>query len=127
MSLNTSKHAGDRSFERNVDWKLANHVIRTGGQTEQEDGSILHVARDPNNLDHRIKVVTTPHPKKIITVIRDTSVPFAEEQAQGKAEVKATAEAKTKADTSAARQAAQRAKKKARSAAASNKQPNGKK
>lgn len=98
MSLNPSRHAGDRSFERNIDATLVNHVIRTGGQTVQPNGNILHMARDPNNIDHRIKVVTTPHPKKVVTVIRDTSVPFSEEQAKAKEEAQGKALAKEKAD-----------------------------
>lgn len=127
LPLSASGHAGDRSFQRNVDYRLAMHVVKHGGSTVQDNGNILHEARDPNNEDHVIKVITTPHPKKIITVIRDTSRPFAESQAKAKADKVKAGEAKAKADTSAARKAAQKAKKQARSAAASNKQPKGKK
>lgn len=125
MSINPTGHAGDRSFQRNIDAPLANHVIRTGRQTLQPNGHILHEARDPNNIDHIIQVVTTPHPKKIITVIRKTDKPFSEEQAYANAKAEAEAKARARANTSAARQAEQKAKKRARSAAASNKQPKG--
>lgn len=110
-----------------MDYRLAMHVIKHGGSTIQKNGNILHEDRDPNNEDHVIKVITTPHPKKIITVIRDTSRPFAESQAKAKEDKAKIATEKTAADTSAARKAAQKAKKQARSAAASNKQPKGKK
>ena len=82
MTISASGHGGDRSFERNIDWNLANHIIRTGGQRVQANGNILHEGRDPNNRDHVIQVVTTPHPKKIITVIRDTSRPWSQVEAQ---------------------------------------------
>ena len=83
MTVTSSGHGGDRSFERNIDWNLANHIIRTGGQRIQANGNILHEGRDPNNKDHVIQVITTPHPKKIITVIRDTSRPWSQVVAQG--------------------------------------------
>ena len=127
LPLATSYHAGDRSFERDVDYRLASNVVKSGRQTTQENGNILHEDRDPDNIDHVIKVITTPHPKKIITVIRDKTRPFAEEQARAKADKAAKGEAKAKEDTTAARKAAQKARKQARSAAASNKQPKGKK
>lgn len=121
MTLDPSRHAGDRSFERNIDATLANHVIRTGGQTVQENGNILHVARDPNNIDHVIKVITTPHPKKIVTVIRDTSRPFSEEQASAKEEVKAKAEAAERVNRSKRNRKAQLEKKRARTPKPKNK------
>jgi predicted lipoprotein len=121
MSIDPSRHAGDRSFERNIDATLVNHVIRTGGQTVQPNGHILHIARDPNNIDHRIKVITTPHPKKIVTVIRDTSLPFAEEQASAKADVKAEADAKARVNKSKANRKAQLEKKRARTPKPKNK------
>lgn len=127
IPLATSYHAGDRSFERDVDYRLASKVVKEGRQTTQENGNILHEDRDPDNIDHVIKVITTPHPKKIVTVIRDKTRPFAEEQAKAKAEKAARGEKKVKEDTTSARKAAQKAKKQARSAAASNKQPKGKK
>jgi deoxyribodipyrimidine photolyase len=127
IPLATSYHAGDRSFERDVDYRLASKVVKEGRQTVQKNGNILHEDRDPDNIDHVIKVITTPHPKKIVTVIRDKTRPFAEEQARAKAEKTAQGEKKVKEDTTASRKAAQKARKQARSAAASNKQPKGKK
>lgn len=127
LPLATSYHAGDRSFERDVDYRLASKVVKEGRQTVQKNGNILHEQRDDDNIDHVIKVITTPHPKKIITVIRDKTRPFAEEQAKAKAEKAAKGEEKVKEDTTASRKAAQKAKKQARSAKASNKQPKGKK
>lgn len=111
MTFDASQHAGDRSFERNIDHTLVNHVIRTGGQTIQNNGNILHVARDPNNIDHIIKVITTPHPKKIITVIRDTSRPFAQEQAVAKENTQKKETARIAAATTKRKQAEQKAKK----------------
>jgi len=127
IPLATSYHAGDRSFERDVNYRLASNVVKSGRQTIQENGNILHEDRDSDNIDHVIKVITTPHPKKIITVIRDKTRPFAEEQAKAKADKAAKGEAKAKADTTASRKAAQKARKQERSAKASNKQPRGKK
>lgn len=127
IPLDVSYHSGVRSFGRDIDYRLAAKVVKEGRSTIQKNGNILHEDRDPNNIDHVIQVVTTPHPKKIVTVIRDTSRPFAAEQAKAKAEKAETGEAKAKADKSAANRAAQKAKKQARSAAASNKQPKGKK
>ena len=127
IPLDASYHAGDRSFQRDVDYRLAKTTVEKGRSTIQDNGNILHERRDPDNIDHVIKVITTPHPKKIITVIRDKSRPFAEEQAKAKEDKAAKGQAKAKADTSAARRAEQKAKKQARSAAASNKQPKGKK
>ena len=127
IPLATSYHAGFRSFERDVDYRLASNVVKSGRQTIQENGNILHEDRDPDNIDHVIKVITTPHPKKIVTVIRDKTRPFAEEQVRAKAEKAAKGEKKVKEDTTAARKAAQNATKQARSAKASNKQPKGKK
>lgn len=111
MSFDPSRHAGDRSFERNIDHKLATHVIRTGAQSIQPNGHILHEARDPNNIDHVIKVVTTPHPKKIVTVIRDTSRPFASVIAGRKETAKAQGEAKAKVDRTNRRKQEQKEKK----------------
>lgn len=125
MSIDPSRHAGDRSFERDIDATLANHVIRTGGQTIQPNGHIMHIARDPNNIDHIIKVVTTPHPKKIVTVIRDTSRPFAEEQAEAKAEGTARGEAKEKVNRLKRNQKNQLAKKRARTPKPKNKPDKG--
>ena len=97
------------------------HVIRTGRQSLQPNGHILHEARDPNNIDHVIKVVTTPHPKKIVTVIRDTSRPFAQEQAQAKARATEEGKAKERVNTSKRNQKAQREKKRARTPKPKNK------
>ena len=127
IPLATSYHAGDRSFERDVNYRLASNVVKSGRQTIQENGNILHEDRDPDNIDHVIKVITTPHPKKIITVIRDKTRPFAEEQAKAKADKLEAGTDKLRVDTTASRKAAQKARKQERSAKASNKQPRGKK
>ena len=111
LPLAASYHAGDRSFERDVDYRLASNVVKTGRQTLQENGNILHEDRDPNNIDHVIKVVTTPHPKKIVTVIRDKTRPFAEEQARAKADKAAEGAAKASKDKSKANRKAQLEKK----------------
>ena len=111
MSLDPTGHAGDRSFQRNIDAPLANHVIRTGRQTLQPNGHILHEARDPNNIDHVIQVVTTPHPKKIITVIRKTDRPFSQEQAYAKAKATQQGQQQERANRSARNKKAQLEKK----------------
>jgi hypothetical protein len=114
LPLDPSYHAGDRSFQRNIDYRLATHVVKHGGQTIQDNGNILHEARDPDNPDHVIKVVTTPHPKKIVTVIRDTSRPFKDVQlAKQKDKEKKTEEVQS-ANRSKRNQKAQLAKKRLR-------------
>ena len=121
IPLATSYHAGDRSFERDVDYRLASNVVKTGRQTLQENGNILHEDRDPNNIDHVIKVITTPHPKKIVTVIRDKTRPFAEEQARAKADKAAEGAAKAKIDKTKAARKAQLEKKRLRTPPPKNK------
>lgn len=114
LPLDPSHHAGDRSFQRNIDYRLAMHVVKHGGQTVQDNGNILHEARDPDNQDHVIKVITTPHPKKIVTVIRDTSRPFSQVQlAKQKEKEKKSAEVES-ANKSRRNQKAQLAKKRLR-------------
>jgi hypothetical protein len=116
MTLPASGHAGDRSFERNVSYPLALHTIKNGVITKQPNGNLLHEARDPDNVDHVIKVVTTPEPKGIVTVIRDTSRPFNKNLSKQQAQVEANAKASK--DRSKANQKAQLEKKRLRSAAA---------
>jgi len=121
MSFDPSRHAGDRSFERDISGPLAQKVINEGAQSIQDNGHIMHQMRDPDNIDHIIKVVTTPHPKKIVTVIRDTSKPYQESVLSQQQHVKAQAEAKASSDKSKANRKAQLEKKRLRSAAANNK------
>jgi hypothetical protein len=121
MSFDPSRHAGDRSFERDISGPLAQKVINEGAQSIQDNGHIMHQMRDPDNIDHIIKVVTTPHPKKIVTVIRDTSKPYRESVLSQQQHVKAQAEAKSNSDKSKANRKAQLEKKRLRSAAANNK------
>lgn len=121
MSFDPSRHAGDRSFERDISGPLAQKTINEGAQTLQPNGHIMHQMRDPNNIDHIIKVVTTPHPKKIVTVIRDTSKPYKESVLSQQQQTQAQAEAKRSQDKSKANRKAQLEKKRLRSAAANSK------
>jgi hypothetical protein len=121
IPLDASFHAGDRSFERDVDYRLAKDTVEKGSSKLQKGGLILHERRDPNNIDHVIKVVTTPHPKKIITVIRDTTRPFAEEKALAKAKAGEEGVVKSSKDKSKANRKAQLEKKRARTPKPKNK------
>lgn len=68
-----SRHGGDRSFQRDVDWETAKHVVRFGTPTPQDNGMVKHVGRHPKDPDHLVTVVTTPHPKRIVTVWKEHS------------------------------------------------------
>ena len=71
-------HAGDRSWERDVDWETVKHVAIHGTSmpSKSDPNVMITEHRDPNNLDHHIKIVTDRPATKIITVIRDTSRPM---------------------------------------------------
>lgn len=123
-------HAGLRSHERDFTWDAFKHVATNGISKPHPEGDhkLLTEARDPQNPDVYWKVATDNNPvSKVLTVMKDTSRPFAAVQAKAKADKLQAGQAKAKADTSAARRAEQKAKKQARSAASSNKQPKGKK
>jgi hypothetical protein len=112
-----SRHGGDRSFQRDVDWETAKHVVRYGVPTPQENGNIKHVGRHPKNPDHLVTVITTPHPKRIVTVFKEHS-PIAKIESEQR---KQQGEEKAKADLSRKRQAEQLAKKRARTPKPKNK------
>ena len=114
IPLDASYHAGDRSFQRDVPYRLAKDTVEKGSSEIQQNGLILHERRDPDNIDHVIKVITTPHPKKIVTVIRDKTRPFAEEKALAKAKAGEEGAVKASKDKSKANRKAQLAKKRAR-------------
>lgn len=73
-----SRHAGDRSWERDVDWETVKHVglHGTSSVSNSDPKSLVTEKRDPKNLDHHIQIVTDRPATKIITVIRDTSRPM---------------------------------------------------
>ena len=121
LAFSTTAHAGDRSFERNIDATLAKHVIDHGSQTLQPNGLIMHIARDPKNIDHVIKVVTTPHPKTLVTAIRDTSHPYQESVLSQTQHAKEEADAKEKVNRSRANKKAQLKKKRERTPPPNNK------
>lgn len=121
-------HAGLRSHQRDFTWDAFKHVATNGISKPHPEGNhkLLTEARDPENPDVYWKVATDNNPvTKVLTVMKDTSRPFAAVQATAKAKTAQEAKARARANTSAARQAEQKAKKRARSAAASNKQPKG--
>lgn len=121
MTLSPSRHAGDRSFERNITGPLAQKVISQGVQSLQPNGHIMHQMRDPDNIDHIIKVVTTPHPKHIVTVIRDTSKPYRETVLSQQQHTQAEASAKASKDKSKSNRKAQLEKKRLRTPPPKNK------
>lgn len=112
-----SRHGGDRSFERDITWEAVKHVVRAGIPTPQENGNIKHVGRHPSIPDHTITVVTTPHPKRIVTVFK-THSPVAKLISEQRAKEGAERE---RANKSKARQAEQLAKKRARTPKPKNK------
>jgi hypothetical protein len=119
-----TKHAGDRSFERDMSWPAVQHVIKHGAQTQQDDGTIKHVGYHKSDTDHEYTVVTTPHPKEIVTVFKNyqpLEKLLSERQQANKAEASAKGAEKERANTSARRQALQREKKRLRSAKNNNK------
>lgn len=123
-------HSQLRSHQRDFTWDAFKTVATTGISKPHPEGNhkLITEARDVVNPDIYWKVATDNNPvTRVLTVMKDTSRPFADVQAKAKADKAEAGEAKAKADRSAANRAAQKAKKQARSAAASNKQPKGKK
>lgn len=123
-------HSSLRSHQRDFTWDAFKNVATAGISKPHPEGDhkLLTEARDVHNPDIYWKVATDNNPvTKVITVMKDTSRPFADVEAKAKADKTKAGESKAKADKSAANRAAQKAKKQARSAAASNKQPKGKK
>ncbi len=107
--IGASRHAGDRSFERNVTWEHVKLALTSGRVTKAENGNLVHDVRDPDNAEHVIRVVTSPDRKKIVTAIRRQNMgnpSLSAEQAKQREQAQ-----KVKAQTSAQRQAAQLAKK----------------
>lgn len=78
LNPKASLHAGDRSWERDVDWDTVKHVATHGttSVSKSDPNALVTEHRDPKNLDHHIKIVTDRPATKIITVIRDTSRPM---------------------------------------------------
>jgi hypothetical protein len=123
-------HSGLRSHQRDFTWDAFKHVAQNGVSIPHPEGNhkLLTEARDPQNPDTYWKVATDNNPvTKVLTVMKDTSRPFAATQALAKAKATEQGEAQARANKSKAARDAQKAKKQARSAAASNKQPKGKK
>jgi hypothetical protein len=117
-------HAGDRSFERDMNWAAVQHVVKHGAQTQQDNGNIKHVGYHKSDTDHEYTVVTTPHPKHIVTVFKNykpLEKLLSERQQREKAEASARGAEKERANTTARRQALQREKKRLRSAKNNNK------
>ena len=110
--LGASRHAGARSFQRDVTWQHVQLALKAGRVTKGENGNIVHDVRDPDNAEHVIRVVTSPDRKKIITAIRRENMGNPALSAE-QAKQRETAE-KQRAQTSAQRQAAQLAKKRLR-------------
>lgn len=78
-----SGHSSSRSWERDIPWDTVKHVMLHGTSTisKNNENRMVTESRDPNNLDHVIKVVTDHSPATgIYTVIRDTSRPFKDVQ-----------------------------------------------
>jgi hypothetical protein len=125
-----TQHASMRSFERDFTFNALKEVADNGQSYPHPEGDhkLMTEARDPDNLDTIWKVSTDNNPvTKLLTVMKDTSRPFADVQAKAKADKLEAGTDKLRVDTTASRKAAQKAKKQERSAKASNKQPRGKK
>lgn len=78
-----SGHSSGRSWERDIPWSTVKHVMLNGVSSisKNDKDRMVTEARDPNNQDHYIKVVTDHSPATgIYTVIRDTSRPFKDVQ-----------------------------------------------
>lgn len=117
-------HAGDRSFERDMSWPAVQHVIKHGQQTLQDNGNIKHVGYHKSDTDHEYTVVTTPHPKDIVTVFKNyqpLEKLLSERQQANKDEASARGVEQEKTNTSARRQKLQLKKKRLRSAKNNNK------
>ncbi len=76
-----SAHASERSWERGITFDHVKHVAVNGtsmrSKHENKD-ALVHEARDPQNPDHFIRVVTDNPVTQIHTVIRDTTRPLAD-------------------------------------------------
>jgi hypothetical protein len=64
-----SRHAGDRSFQRDVNWEHVKLAMTSGRVTQGDNGNYIHEVRHPDNPEHVIKVVTSPDRKKIVSVM----------------------------------------------------------
>jgi predicted RNA-binding protein with RPS1 domain len=107
-----SRHAGDRSFQRNVTWEHVKLALTSGRVTQGENGNLIHEVRHPDNPEHVVKVVTSADRKKVVSVMikENQGNPALSIQ---QAKEKANAE-KVRQQTSAQRQAEQLAKKRRR-------------
>ena len=110
--LGASRHAGDRSFQRDVTWQHVKLALTSGRVTKGENGNLVHDVRDPDNAEHVIRVVTSPDRKNIITAIRRENMGNPAQSLE-QAKQRETA-AKQRQQTSAQRQAEQLAKKRRR-------------
>ena len=110
--LGASRHAGERSFQRNVTWEHVKLALSSGRVTKGENGNLVHDIRDPHNVEHVIRVATSPDGQKIITAVRRENMGNPALSAE-QAKQRETAE-KQRQQTSAQRQAAQLAKKRLR-------------
>jgi hypothetical protein len=107
--LGASRHAGGRSFQRDVTWNHVKLALTSGRVTKGENGNLIHDVRDPDKPEHVIRVVTSPDRKTIVTAIRRENMgnpALSAEQAKQREQAQ-----KVKAQTSAQRQAEQLAKK----------------
>ena len=107
-----SRHAGDRSFQRNVTWEHVKLALTSGRVTQGENGNLIHEVRHPDNPEHVVKVVTSPDRKKVVSVMVKENQGNPALSAQ-QAKEKANAE-RLRQQTSAQRQAEQLAKKRKR-------------
>jgi len=124
MEAMPTKHAGDRSFERDMSWDAVQHVIKHGAQTLQDDGTIRHVGYHKSDTDHEYTVVTTPHPKEIVTVFKNykpLEKLLSERQQRDKDDAAARGAEQQRVNNSARAQKLQKQKKRLRSAKANNK------
>lgn len=104
-----SRHAGDRSFQRNVHWNHVKLALTSGRVTQGDNGNLVHEVRHPDNPEHVIKVVTSPDRKKVVSVMVKENQGNPALSAQ---QAKETANAeRIRKQTSAQRQAEQLAKK----------------
>lgn len=112
MNINVSGHAGDRSFQRDVNWTHVKLALTSGRVTQGENGNLVHQVRHPDNPEHVIKVVTSPDRKSLVSVMiqknQGNPALSAEQKKLQEQEVK------ERARTSAQRQADQLAKKRRR-------------
>ena len=109
FEMDASRHAGDRSFERDVTWEHVKLALASGRVTKAENGNLVHDVRDPDNVEHVIRVVTSPDRKKIVTAIRRKNMGNPAQSLE-QSKLRETAE-KQRQQTSAERQAARLAKK----------------